>query len=535
MNLIWTDFKMRIDENEADLPYLMARKMKVPPERIKDLHILRKAVDARKKPQIYFVYTLEFELDASWPEIRRAMARIPQLKENPGEQEYKIAAKPAKKLVTRPVVVGTGPAGYFAALALAREGYRPLVLERGDSVEERAKRVQRFWETGNLDPESNVQFGEGGAGTFSDGKLTTRIHDRRVREVLESFVEFGAAKEILYLAKPHIGTDVLKNVVRRMREKIEFFGGEVRFRTKVTGFAIRSGRLCGLEINKNEIIPAEAVILAVGHSARDIYEVLNNLGVALEQKAFAVGLRVEHSQEFIDIAQYGIKNHPNLGAADYHLTYKDRITGRGAYTFCMCPGGKVIASSSEPEGVVTNGMSEYARDSGTANSAVVVTVDTGDFPSRHPLAGVEFQRYWEKRAFLAGGKNYYAPVQTVQDFLQNRVSEKFYLQPTYMPGAVPVNLRTVLPQELGEVLARAFIYFNSKIRGFAGKEATLTGVETRTSAPVRILRDESGQSLTLKGLFPAGEGAGYAGGIMSSAVDGLRSAEKLMAQYAPKD
>jgi len=533
VNLIWSDLRLPVDLDETEIPYFMAKKMKTSPESLKNWRILRRSIDARKKPQIYYVYTIEFFLDAPWPEIRRAMARVSQLKEKPASQEYRLKNKPDKKLVTRPIVVGTGPAGYFAACLLAEQGYKPLVLERGDDVNERTKVVQNFWKNGILDPESNVQFGEGGAGTFSDGKLTTRIDHPLVRRVLENFVEFGANTEILYSAKPHIGTDVLKKVVSGMRQRIESLGGEVRFRSRVTGLRATGGKLDGVKINHSEFVPAETVILAVGHSARDVYLFLNDYGISLEAKSFAMGLRIEHPQELINLSQYGVENHPLLGPADYQLTYKDQPTGRGAYTFCMCPGGAVIACSSEEGKVVTNGMSEFARDSGVANSAVVVTVNTSDFQSNDPLAGIEFQREWERKAFLIGGENYMAPAQTAQDFLDRRVSESFYQTPSYRPGYNSTDLHSSLPGEVSEVLARALLTFDKKIKGFAGKEATLTGIESRTSAPVRIIRDESGQSVNLKGLYPAGEGAGYAGGITSSAVDGLRAAERLMELYLP--
>jgi len=533
VNLIWSDIKVPVGQDEALLPHILAKQLKVSIESIKNWRIVKRSIDARKKPDIFYVYSLEFSLDIPPRQLGRILVRFPQLKEKPQLKKYVILSKPEKKLVTRPVVVGTGPAGYFAALALAEKGYRPLVLERGDKVEERCKRLECFWQSGDLDPESNVQFGEGGAGTFSDGKLTTRIDDYRIRKVLEKFVEFGADPKILFVAKPHIGTDVLRIVVSGLRKRIEFLGGEILFRAKVTGLKTANGCLEAVEINHHDSIAAETVIMAVGHSARDVYEFLKMIGVTLEPKPFAVGLRVEHKQETINLAQYGVLDHPSLGPADYQLIYKDISTGRGAYSFCMCPGGLVVASSSEEGGVVTNGMSNNARGSGIANSAIVVSVSKNDFASADCLAGVSFQREWERKAFIAGGKNYHVPAQGVTGFLAGQVTGDFGLRPSYRPGYRPADLYGILPQEIGNVLKRAIVFFDGKIQGFAGKEATLTGIESRTSAPVRILRDDSGQSVNLRGLFPAGEGAGYAGGITSSAVDGLKTAEKLTMLYAP--
>lgn len=530
VDLLWANLRIPVEE-DSFLLKIIARKLRVPEQSISGLRFVRRSLDARKKPHLFFVYTIQLSLNVPNTEISRILARVPGTREVQPEEPV-LWPKPCKKLKVRPVVVGAGPAGYFAALALARRGYSPLVLERGDRIEERTRKVREFWGSGKLDAESNVQFGEGGAGTFSDGKLTTRIQDRRIADVLETFVKHGAPKEIRYLAKPHIGTDILKDVVKGIRKEIELLGGEIRFRSKVIGLKAAGGRLEGIIVNGGEEIPTQAAILAIGHSARDVYEFLYNSNITLEKKAFAIGLRVEHPQTLINLSQYGVEEHPHLGPADYQLTFKDVRTGRGAYAFCMCPGGRVVAAASEEGGVVTNGMSEYARNTAIANSAIVVTVGPDDFPAVHPLAGLAFQREWECNAFLAGGKSYRAPAQRVVDFLAGRVSDHFNLSPTYTPGIVPCDLHSVLPLQVGDVLDRALRVFNGQIKGFAGEMATLTGIETRTSSPVRIVRNGQGESLSMTGLYPAGEGAGYAGGITSAAVDGLRMAENLMAQYA---
>ena len=436
-----------------------------------------------------------------------------------------------KKLNQRPVVVGTGPAGLFAALVLSQNGYKPLVLERGECVEKRTEIVNRYWNTGELNLETNVQFGEGGAGTFSDGKLTTRINDRRCTKVLEEFYNFGAPEEILYKAKPHIGTDILKKVIVNMRKRIIELGGEVRFNSKVTSIRVEDGKVTGVTVNGSEIIEAEVVVLAIGHSARDTFSSLFESGIEIVQKPFSIGVRIEHPQELINKAQYGeAASHPRLGAADYQLFYK---TGdRTVYSFCMCPGGIVVASASESDMIVTNGMSEYARDRENANSALVVSVEPGDFGSNHPLAGIEFQRMWESLAFKIAGSCNAAPVQRLGDFINGRVSEKFgEVKPSYTGRTSLADLNLCLPKFVTEPMKESIKYFDDKLKGFGMEDALLTGVETRTSSPVRIQRTETFEATRVKGLYPTGEGAGYAGGIVSAAVDGIKVAEQIIKTY----
>ena len=438
-------------------------------------------------------------------------------------------------MVERPVIIGMGPAGLFAGLFLARNGYKPIVLERGDDVETRTAKINEFWNGGMLDTESNVQFGEGGAGTFSDGKLTTLINDRRCHTVLEEFVRAGAPEEILYKNKPHIGTDLLKSVVKNIRQEIIENGGEVRFRAKVTDFVIKDGSVEAVIINDKERLNCRVVMLAIGHSARDTFKVLHDRGVKMTQKPFSIGVRIEHPQIIINKSQYGkFANHEKLGAADYKLA-AHFDNGRSAYTFCMCPGGMVIAAASEENMVVTNGMSYHARDMENANSALLVGVNPEDFESSHPLAGVEFQRKWESLAFVLGGKNYKAPAQKVGDFLKDRPSDAIGdVRPTYNLGVTMTDLRGCLPKYVTDTLKMAIIAFDRKIKGFAYADAIMTGVETRSSSPIRIVRDENFES-NIKGLYPIGEGAGYAGGIMSAAIDGLRAAEEIAKSYNIKE
>lgn len=532
MKLRIAELRLELEHSREDLTAGVAKKIGVSPENIHSLWVLRRSVDARRR-QIGFVYTVEVLL-------KETVGRKVLGKNLPGvglinERPTLPLNRGSQPLVWPPVVIGAGPAGIFAALKLAEFGYRPLLLERGPEVRQRTRDVLNFWQTGELNLASNVQFGEGGAGTFSDGKLTTRIKDHRVDEVLNRLVAAGAPEEITWLHKPHIGTDILREVVEGLRRQLLQMGGRVQFEARATGLLQeKNRRVVGITVNRNKEIPAGAVVMAIGHSARDTYNWLLEHEVAMEQKPFAIGLRIEHPQSLIDHSQYGdFAGHPKLGPADYHLTCHSRQHQRNAYTFCMCPGGQVVAAASETAGVVTNGMSRHDRATGVANSAVVVNVDKVDFNSGHPLAGIYFQRALERSAFSAGGGGFKAPVQPVADFLADRQPSQLPpgLIPSYLPGTVPANLREILPKEIGEVLAEALQDFDRKISGFAKDKAVLTGVETRTSAPLRILRDEDCCSINTPGLYPAGEGAGYAGGIISAAVDGIKVAEAIIRRY----
>lgn len=526
----------RVDvKNKNPLEALLVHKFPVLKDQIQEIHVVRRAVDARKKPHITFVYTL-FVAVQNEVVVMKKLGRDKNVSTmEPIEPEPIVHGEQVLK--ERPVVVGFGPAGMLAAFYLAREGYRPIVLERGQDVDQRSHDVETFWQTGEFKAESNVQFGEGGAGTFADGKLTTRVTHPRLHEIAKYFVQFGAPQEILYKHKPHVGTDVLRGMVKAMREQIIAWGGEVRFGAKLTKLQLAANQVVGVEVNDEEIIPTSLVLAGVGHSARDTYEMLYNTGIAMESKPFAVGVRIEHPQSMIDISQYGIEPAElGLGAAEYSVVYHDKETGRTAYSFCMCPGGEVVASASEDGHVVTNGMSLYARASGVANSALVVTVGPDDF-GNHPLGGVAFQREWEKKAFELGGHDYKAPLQTVGDFLARQkgtVPEGNAAAPhSYRPGVVAADLHECLPTYVTDVMERALPYFGRRIKGFDEPQICMTGVETRTSSPLRILRDDDRQSPTVKGLYPMGEGAGYAGGIMSAALDGAETAIRVMVAYKP--
>lgn len=528
------NFSVKFDD-EQPLEALAAKRLVVPPEVIRAVHIVRRGIDARHfhGAPIKFNYILDVEINGNEKNILSRWKKDKAIDIAPQVQKEKINVVPKTADESVPVVVGFGPAGMFAALTLARHGFEPIVVERGRDVDSRHADIAKFWQGGAFNPASNVQFGEGGAGTFSDGKLTTRVNSPLMQAVLEDFVAAGAPAEIKYLHKPHIGTDMLRQVVKNIRLEIIRLGGKVRFETQVTGIERHSdGSIAAVELNGEERLATNAVFLGIGHSARDTYKMLYESKIAMEAKPFAIGVRIEHPQEMIDISQYGEDaGHPLLPVADYALTYNDKATGRGAYSFCMCPGGQVVAAASEIGGVVTNGMSNFHRDSGIANSAILVTVDTSDFAD-HVLGGIEFQRQWERLAFELGGRDYKAPVQTVGDFLTGQSgSREFLTQPSYQPGIVPSDLHKCLPNFVTDMLEAALPYWDRKIKGFAHAGAVMTGVETRSSAPCRIIRDKfSYESISATGLFPIGEGAGYAGGIMSAAIDGMNSALAFLAK-----
>ena len=530
--------KIKTGHTKEELERKVERALGVSREEIRSIEIRKRSIDARKKPEIYYVYTVDVKLTKVKKEkailSRRKLKDVSEEKET--SYEFPVRGE-ACEMEHRPVVVGSGPAGLFCAYLLAKHGYRPLLIERGAPVEERKKAVEAFWETGVLDTRTNVQFGEGGAGTFSDGKLNTLVKDPagRNREVLKIFVAHGAPEEILYENKPHIGTDILIDVVRRMRESIEDSGGECRFYTKLTGISTGDGRVKEIRIEeqgKESLIPAEVVVLALGHSARDTFAMLKETGVFLEAKSFAVGVRVEHLQKRINLSQYGTEQHPDLPAAAYKLTAKAE-NGRGVYTFCMCPGGYVVNASSEEGRLCVNGMSYHGRAGKNANSAVIVTVTPEDYAAdgnQGPLAGVEFQRHLEERAYEAG--NGKIPVQCFGDFKNGRISHSFGEVFPQMKGAYCFgNVRGIFPEEIASSIQEGIEAFEQKIHGFSRDDTVLSGVEARTSSPVRITRDETMQSVNVQGLYPCGEGAGYAGGITSAAMDGMKTAEAVAKKY----
>lgn len=511
-------------DDERCLPELAASQLGLPSSQLLDFRVVRKGVDARKKPRVRLVYSVTFGLaDGEWLKARiragRAPAGVEWRDEPPPPRFPRIGSR------EEILIVGSGPAGLFAALRLAEYGITATIIERGQPVEQRARDVHRFWRDGILDPESNVQFGEGGAGTFSDGKLTSRSRDPLGPWVLERLVSFGAQPSVRYLAKPHIGTDRLRQVVGSIRRHLLERGFRIEFGSRLTDLVVREGRCLAAVVNDSRELCCDHLILAAGHSARDTFELLQRRGIPLERKAFAMGVRVEHSQELIDRIQYGARRHPNLPAADYALVWNDADSGRSAYSFCMCPGGVIVAGASEAGGVVTNGMSGQLRNSPFANSALVVTVRESDFGGSGPLAGIRFQRSWEQRAFAAGGGGYQAPAQTLLSFMG--LPGGGTLSSSYRPGVVEADLTQVLPPCVSDTLRRGIGAFDRRMRGFVGPGAVLVGIESRTSSPVRIVRDGRYQSIGCERLYPAGEGAGYAGGIMSSAIDGVKIADAI--------
>lgn len=507
-----SNIKIFEDITQEELLNKICKKNKIDKSKIIKWSIFKKSIDARDKNNVHYNYTVDifFEGDNI-------------------EHEDLLKINEPKKLDKRPVVIGAGPAGLFATYTLALNGANPILIEQGKCVEDREKDVEEFIRNGKLCTTSNVQFGEGGAGTFSDGKLTTGVNNPLNKTVLETFVKFGGPEQIMYVNKPHIGTDNLINVVRNMRKEIKRLGAEVLFETKVVDFEFYKEQLVAVTLSNGERIETNTVILAIGHSARDTFEKLYSKGIKMEPKSFSVGVRIEHKQETINKSQYGDKTKLKLPPAEYKLVYH-ADDGRTCYTFCMCPGGVVMASSSEEGTIVTNGMSKFSRDGENANSAVLVNVNPSDYTitNNHPLAGMYFQKELEEKAYELGGENYHAPIQRVEDFINNVKSDTIgQIRPTYIPGVTLSNLNEILPDFVSKTLKEGIIYFDRKLKGFANPDAIMTGVETRSSSPVKIIRNDNMEA-NFKGIYPCGEGAGYAGGIMTAAMDGIKVAKSIL-------
>ncbi|ROV58476.1 NAD(P)/FAD-dependent oxidoreductase [Vibrio ponticus] len=523
------EIKLPLDHEEGALLDAISEKLGINAEQVISFNVFRRGYDARKKTNIHLIYTLDVIVEGDENALLEKFTKDPHVRQTP-DMEYKFVAKAPENLTERPVVIGFGPCGLFAGLVLAQMGFNPIIVERGKEVRERTKDTFGFWRKRTLNPESNVQFGEGGAGTFSDGKLYSQVKDPNFygRKVITEFVAAGAPEEILYVSKPHIGTFKLVTMIEKMRAKILELGGEIHFSTRVDDIHMDGEQITGVTLSNGEEIKSRHVVLAVGHSARDTFEMLNERGVYMEAKPFSVGFRIEHKQSMIDEARFGPNaGHPLLGAADYKLVHHCK-NGRTVYSFCMCPGGTVVAATSEEGRVVTNGMSQYSRAERNANSAIVVGISPEvDYPG-DPLAGIRFQRELESNAYLLGGENYDAPAQKIGDFLKGRDPSAIGdVEPSFTPGIKLTDLSKALPPFAIEAIREAIPAFDRKIKGFASEDGLLTGVETRTSSPVCIKRGKDFQSVNLKGFFPAGEGAGYAGGILSAGIDGIKVAEAV--------
>lgn len=527
-----TEIKVPLNHVKYDLEVAILERIGVVADELVNFSIMRRSYDARKQGQIFFIYTLDVELRSKAKEI----AILEKLVNNgnillaPDSSYYFVTqAQQDQKPRVRPVIIGSGPCGLFAGLILAQMGFNPIILERGKTVRERTRDTFSLWRNGQLNPESNAQFGEGGAGTFSDGKLYSQIKDPKHygRKVLTEFIKAGASPEILYVSKPHIGTFRLVGILEKIREAILSFGGEFYFQSRVDSIEIKKNRVCGVKLTTGEFITTDHVILAIGHSARDTFQMLYDQGIYIEAKSFSVGFRIEHPQSLIDHCRFGNNaGNPLLGAADYKMVHHCS-NGRSVYSFCMCPGGTVVAATSELGRVVTNGMSQYSRNERNANGGIVVGITPSDYPN-HPLGGIVFQRHWEGRAFKLGGENYKAPGQLVGDFLIGKTSTSLgTVKPSYMPGVHLSDLNTSLPEYAVNAIRESLPIFDKQMKGFAMHDAVLTGVETRTSSPIRIKRNANYCSINTVGLYPAGEGAGYAGGILSAAIDGIKVAEAV--------